>query len=238
MPEGAQRPIDSVPDPTAVSGNELEKSRATRRRILEAATACLAEHGYGRFSTGAVALRAELTRPAMLYHFGSRRELLTAVINHLARRRIEMFEAAMSNLDLPPSFKGQAFRAAAVEIGWDQLDTPEFAAFTELVVAARTDRDLAEVVTPALGAFDRHRRETTERVLPPGSFDLDDIQLARDVVRFLTEGVKQQNSIYDDKERRLEALRHFLRMLVASTPGHDFLQAVRADWRQTHGEGG
>jgi hypothetical protein len=147
-----------------------------------------------------------------------------------------MFEAAMTGLELPDSYKGQAFRAAAVEVGWQQLETPEFQAYTELLLAARTDPELAAVVTPALTAFDRHRRETTERVLPAGSYDQDDLQLARDVVRYLTEGVKQQNSIMIDREARIEALRHFLQMLVASTPGNEFLQAVRADWRRQHGD--
>lgn len=237
MKEGEQRPIDSLPDPTAVTGNELEKSRRTRRRILDSATLCLAEHGYVRFTTGMVAARAGLTRPAMLYHFPSRGELLTAVINHLTRRRIEMFQEAMTALTLPTSFKGQAFRAAAVEVGWQQLETPEFLAYTELVVAARTDPELAGVVEPALAAFDRHRRETTEEVLPEGSFDRNDVQLARDVVRYLTEGVKQQNSIMEDRDERIAALRHFLTMLVASTPGNEFLQAVAADWVRQRGGG-
>jgi AcrR family transcriptional regulator len=237
MAEGDERPMDRVPDPTAVTGKELAKSRETRRRIVEAATACLAEEGYANFSTGQVAARAGLTRPAMLYHFGSRRELLAATIAHLTRRRSEMFAEAMMALDLPPSHMHQAHRAAAVEVGWAQLETPEFAAFTELLVAARTDPELAGVVAPALAAFDQDRRETTERALPLGSFDRNDVQLARDVVRFLTEGVKHQNSIVENRDARLEGIRHFLKMLVASTPGNEFLQAVREDWRRTRGDG-
>jgi AcrR family transcriptional regulator len=235
-----EEPCDhgGLPDPTALSGNELAKSRATRRRILDAATRLLAEQGYTRFSTGAVASRAGLTRPAMLYHFGSRRELVNAVINHVTRQRIEAFTAAMAKLSAvpgyDPGYRGQTFRAAAIDVSWELLDTPEFAAFTELVMAARTDRDLAEAVRPALAAFDRSRRETSERVFPPGSWDLDDFQLARDVARFLTEGVMQQNSIVEEREQRLAALRHFLRMLAATTAGSLFLEAVMTDWKQQH----
>src|SRR5512146_500789 len=118
MSEGEQRPIDSVPDPTAVSGNELGKSRATRRRILDAATACLAEQGYSRFSTGQVAARAGLTRPAMLYHFGSRQELLTAVMNHLTRRRIEMLDKALSNIAASEGHADRAYRSASLGVVW------------------------------------------------------------------------------------------------------------------------
>ncbi|MGL6044310.1 MAG: TetR/AcrR family transcriptional regulator, partial [Sandaracinobacteroides sp.] len=208
--------LGSVPDPTALTGNELGKSRTTRRRILDAARDLLADVGYHGFSTGAVAARADLTRPAMLYHFGSRLELITAVVHHLARRRIEMFEDAMSGLDLPPSYKGQAYRAAAAELAWNQLETPEFIAFTELQIAARTDPALAAVVRPAVAAFDVARRITSEKALPPGSFDREDLQLARDVVRFLSEGVMVHDSIVENREARIAALRHFARMLVAS----------------------
>lgn len=230
MPGSLPLPLD-LPDPTAIADGELAKSRRTRIRILNAARDLLAEQGYGRFSTPAVARRAGLTRPAMLYHFPSRLDLVTAVIQYLVRRRIEMFEAAMAALPRTPSHKGQAVRAAAVELSWRQLETPEFAAFTELVMAARTDRELAAILRPALATFDRTRRETTERVLPPGSYDPDDLQLVRDVVRFLTEGVVQQNSLVEDRETRLSALRHFLHMLAATTAGNQFLEAVVLDWK-------
>lgn len=227
----AEASIPDVPDPTALGEGELAKSRKTRIRILNAARDLLAEQGYRRFSTPAVAQRAGLTRPAMLYHFPSRLELVTAVIHYLVRRRIEMFESAMAALPTSPSFKGQAVRAAAVEVSWRLLETPEFAAFTELVMAARTDPELDAIIQPALAVFDRSRRETTERVLPAGSYDIDDLQLVRDVVRFLTEGIVQQNSLVEDRAARLAALRHFLHMLAASTAGNQFLEAVVADWK-------
>ncbi len=230
-------PLTELPDPTALSGNELAKSRSTRRRILDAGTALLAEQGYQRFSTGAVATRAGLTRPAMLYHFGSRRELVAAVVNHVTRRRIEMFNEAMTDLLKEAEGGGTRtrteVRAAATDVSWAHLETPEFAAFTELVMAARTDAELESVVRPALTAFDRARRETSIIVFAVGPIGLAEFSLARDVVRFLSEGVAQQNSIIEDREARLVALKHFLKMLVASPAGTQFLDAVAADRRKT-----
>ena len=229
--------LETVPDPTALTGNELAKSRSTRRRILDAARDILATQGYARFSTLAVAERAGLTRPAMLYHFGSRLELVKATIHHLARRRIEIFEAAMADLHIEPGFKGQAVRAALVNVLWEQTQVPEFAAFNELVTAARTDPDLKAIIDPALVAFDESRLDASQRALPTGSYDDDDFQLARDVVRFLMEGVMQQNSISTNREERLAAIHHFLTMLVATTPGNAFLEAVMADWKQKRAAG-
>ncbi len=218
--------LDSMPDPTQVSGNELAKSRDTRRRIMEAGRDLLAAEGFARFSTGAVAERARLTRPAMLYHFGSRADLLAAVTRFVVRRRIELFEEAVSALPLTESYKGQQFRALATALAWEHLDLPEFWAFTELVMAARTDPELAQIVAPAIAIFDRSRRELTTKVFPSNAYDMADFNLARDVVRFLSEGAIAQNTMTEDRDARIADLKHFLHMLVATTDGNLFLEAV------------
>jgi AcrR family transcriptional regulator len=218
--------LESMPDPTEVSGNELAKSRGTRRRIMEAGRDLLAAEGYARFSTGAVAERARLTRPAMLYHFGSRAELLDAVTRFVVRRRIELFEEAVRAVPLTDSYKGQQFRAVATALAWEHLDLPEFWAFTELVMAARTNPELAEIVQPAVTIFDRSRRELTTQVFPSHAYDMADFNLARDVVRFLSEGAIAQNTMVEDRDARIADLKHFLQMLVATTDGNQFLEAV------------
>ncbi|MBS3961591.1 MAG: TetR/AcrR family transcriptional regulator [Sandarakinorhabdus sp.] len=223
-------PADAIPDPTATTGNELDKSRETRRRILEAATACIAENGYQNFSTGAVAARAGLTRPAMLYHFGSRLDLLTATTRYAARQRILRFDQALRALPPVESHKGQYYRAKAASIAWDQLEEPYFWAFAELSIAARTNRNLEPIVTPTLAVFDAARRAVTDRALPPESFDVADFSLARDIVRFLSEGVALQDRFIEEREKRTRAMRHFLHMLVATSAGNDFLRIVTDDW--------
>ena len=225
-------PFDGIPDPTATTGAELGKSRETRRRILEASTACIAEAGYPNFSTAAVAARAGLTRPAMLYHYSSRLELLTATIHYIARQRIELFNEAMTNLAAVESCKGEYFRAQAVKAAWAQLETPYFWALAELTMAARTDADLQPIVTPALEAFERSRRAVTGRIMPAEACDTADYTLVRDVVRFLAEGTVMQDSFIDNRERRFAALKHFLHMLVATTAGAEFFEAVVDDWNR------
>jgi AcrR family transcriptional regulator len=216
----------SVPDPTAVGDGELAKSGTTRRRILESARDLLATAGYAGFSTAAVAEGAGLTRPAMLYHFHSRRELLVAVTRFVVRRRIELFEEAVRALPASQSYKGQDFRAQATALAWAHLELPEFWAFTELVMASRTNPELADILQPAIAVFDRSRRELTTEVFPANAYDLADFNLARDVIRFLTEGVIAQNTMVEQREERLADLRHFLQVLVATTEGNAFLEVV------------
>jgi AcrR family transcriptional regulator len=211
----------TLPDPTEIAEGELAKSRHTRRRILEAGTSCLADYGYKKVSTTMVANRAGLTRAAMLYHFGSRMELVTGIIQHVTRRRIEMYTAAMRELP-----HDEHFLENAIELAWEQLKTPEFNAFTELSLAARTDPELAAVFRPALAAFDIARRDTGQQLFPEHLANRAEFMLRRDIVRFLLEGIVQQDGISFDRAERIEALLRFLKILVNSGDGERVLQAA------------
>lgn len=215
-----------VPDPTAVSDRELAKSGATRRRILESARDLLATAGYAGFSTAAVAEGAGLTRPAMLYHFGSRQELLNATIHFLARRRIEMFRERSAQAAARHGSDTASIRLEIVDIAIEQARAPEHLAFQELVTASRTDPELAAVVAPAAAFFDTLRTEATRNALPPDMIAPHNYQLVRDVVRFVTEGVSRAHAFTFDEEERLKALRQFLRLLVAHQSGGDFVAAI------------
>lgn len=217
----------AFPDPTETRDGEFAKSGRTRRRILDAAILCLAEGGYKRLSTSAVAARAGLSRAAMLYHFPSRRELVEALVWHLTRRRVEMYEEAVSAIP-----HDAQFRARAVDLAWDSLETPEYAAFVELSLAARTEEELAEVMPPALAAFETARREAAKRIFPDGIIGQEDFDLGRDIVRYLSEGVMQQGGIVENGAFRMTALRHFLRRLVGSEAGARLLRETLDDLRK------
>jgi AcrR family transcriptional regulator len=218
--------IESVPDPTALTGSELSKSRRTRIKILDSARDLLVSGGYAQFSTSAVAEGAGLTRPAMLYHFPSRQDLLNATIHYLARRRIETFRHSMAEAIQAHERHSAAIQVAMIDIAWDQVRSPEFTAFQELAAAARTDPELASVVEPAIAMFDRMRARTFEQSVPPQQIRPEDFQLLRDVVQFITEGAARGNALSFDRERRLESICLFLRALVASEAGGAFLEAV------------
>ncbi len=190
----------------------------------------LVDKGYVGFSASAVADRARLSRMAMLYHFPTLQTLQLALVRHVARLRIDGFVQAIKAVPVTESYRGQDYRAAVADMAWKQMQSPEFTAFTELVLAARTDPALAEIIHPAIVEYDASRRKVSEALFPPGSIDRHDFQLARDIVRFLTEGVGHGATIVDDRDERLARLRHFTLMLVATTAGNAFLEQVTADW--------
>lgn len=142
-----------------------EKSAATRERLLDATIECLSERGYAHTTTIEVAERAGLSRGAMLHHYPARAELVAAAIEHLAMRRIAEFIAAITRL--PPEAD---LAEHIVDLLWAQFESSSFDAALELLLAARTDPELAAVIHPLEERFDaviaRSGRELFSKMSP------------------------------------------------------------------------
>lgn len=215
--------LTKLPDPAALTSGEFNRSRRTRLKILDAGVAVLSRTGYKKLSTTAVAEEAGITRAAMLYHFGSRSELIEAIIRHVTRRRIDMYLEAMKSLP-----HDEAFLEKAVDIAWAQLQTPEFSAYTELSHASRADGDLRKLMEPALAAYDDARREAALALFPRFLSDSVEFDLRRDIVRFLLEGIAQQESMVFRREERIDAILRFLKVLIGTQEGVALLRKVVA----------
>lgn len=213
--------ITRLPDPAALASGEFNRSRRTRLAILDAGVAVLAKVGYKKLSTTAVAKQAGITRAAMLYHFGSRADLIEAIIRHVTRRRIDMYLDAMKELPHDEDFLGKA-----VDIAWSQLKTPEFEAYTELSLASRSDPDLRATMEPALDAYDRGRRDAALELFPSYLAENIEFDLRRDVVRFLLEGLAQQGGLAFNREARKTAMLSFLKALITTDEGVALLRKV------------
>ena len=71
----------------------LARGRETREHLLNAASAVLGEEGYGAMSMRAVADRAGVRVSLVHYHFGSKRGLMGAVLEHLTAGLLERQKA-------------------------------------------------------------------------------------------------------------------------------------------------
>jgi AcrR family transcriptional regulator len=214
-------------DPTTISGSELKKSTATRKRIMEAAIDCLAETGYAGTTTTTVSDRAGLTRAAMLYHFPSRMSLIDAVIHYVARERIQIYRDAL--MALPPQ---KVREGAQIDIYWEQVQGRVFKAFDELRTAARTDPSLAATFNPAMAEFDRARRQTALNLFPETVVNKPFFDLRRDVTRYLLEGLAGLDAPTFNSERRIGDMIAFLKVLATEPEGEALLtKALRRSSR-------
>ena len=95
---------------------------ATRRSLLDAAAAVLAERGVDGTSTREIYNRAGVKAPTLYHHFGNKQGLLDAVVSHGFRQFLELRRSLGSSPDDP---------IADIRAGWDRhvmfgLEHPTF----------------------------------------------------------------------------------------------------------------
>jgi AcrR family transcriptional regulator len=91
-----------------------DRSRATRRRLLEAAVSCLAERGWSGSTVSVVAERAGVSRGAAQHHFPTREDLFTAAVEYVAEERSTALRALRprGRTEVVAVYTGPLFRAA------------------------------------------------------------------------------------------------------------------------------
>src|ERR1041384_7627861 len=86
----------SVPRRAAPLASSMPEMPA--ERLLEAAVALFAQHGFDAVSTGAVAAAAGLTQSMVHYHFGTKEKLWKAAVEHIMQVRGSMFSLNLEDL--------------------------------------------------------------------------------------------------------------------------------------------
>jgi AcrR family transcriptional regulator len=198
-------------------GWQAAKTESRRQLILDAALDCFVTLGYARTTSDRIAQRAGVSRGAMVHHFPTKQGLIQAAIDHLCARRIESFRAAISAIG---TAEDRAERG--LDAYWSHLTGPLFAAFQELVVAARTDPDLAAVLRPATARFDEAWYRTACEIFPEWQADRRLFDLAMDLTQFLLEGMALNPLTHHAEERVQRVLRYHkdrLREILAAAAG-------------------
>ena len=183
-----------------------EKSADTRRRLLDAAIACLVERGYANATTSEIAERAGLSRGAQLYHFPRKEELLISAVEHLFKLMLGEFMEKVGRLN-----NENDRRALAIDLLWESANGRMMTAWIELVVASRTDAYLRESVRAANDRawefIDRSFQELFPRPAGAGS----DYELIPQMVFMLFDGMALGGKTLDPKriDRILTTLKTF-----------------------------
>ncbi|MEU3369456.1 TetR/AcrR family transcriptional regulator [Streptomyces sp. NPDC006660] len=154
-PPATPKPPPKTPKPPPKTPKQ-DRSRATRQRLLEAAVACLAEHGWAGSTVSVVAERAGVSRGAAQHHFPTREDLFTAAVEYVAERRSHALRA-LDRSDrrevvaaLVGLYTGPLFRAA-LHLWVAASNEPQLhARVTEL--EARVGRESHRIAVELLGA--------------------------------------------------------------------------------------
>ncbi|MEU3345637.1 TetR/AcrR family transcriptional regulator [Streptomyces sp. NPDC006700] len=171
-----------------------DRSRATRQRLLQAAVACLAEHGWAGSTVSVVAERAGVSRGAAQHHFPTREDLFTAAVEYVAEER----STALRDL-FPEGAAGD--RRAVVTALVDLYTGPLFRAALHLWVAASNEDQLRPRVTELEAHVGRETHRIAVELLRadearPGARET--VQGLLDMAR----GLGLANLLTDDTARR------------------------------------
>lgn len=129
----------------------------TRRRLLEAAAACIGELGWGQVRTREIARRAGVRVALVHYHFGSKDGLMVAAARHTLRAALGESERALARA----STVAEALEAIVGLVASLDPHSQDARALTEITLAASRDPRLQELSRAMLDRF----RVELERVV-------------------------------------------------------------------------
>jgi AcrR family transcriptional regulator len=187
------------------------KSATTRARIIDATIRCLVKYGYAGTTTLKVAEEADVSRGAMMHHFDNAASLMYATAEDLHQRRLKAHVRRAREFDHQQTGK-------LVQQSWEQFRSPNFIAFLELAMAARTDENLAAILSPLQREYrERWYRQALE-LYPEWESASDEFALAFSLsqstlhglaVALLTESIKAEmvEPVLRNLERQIRELR-------------------------------
>lgn len=185
------------------------RGQATRAKLLDAAVAAFGRLGYAATTTQIVADDAGASRGSMLHQFQTRLDMTLATAEHAMRQMMAEGRRRADALGDP--------RAALLrypDIFAALQATPAAIALTEILLAARWERDLARRLTPLIAEIDCE----IER-------DIADMSRRAEVREAAAVGARIRLVIAATRGLAIE-----LMFSAARTPIHEAAKALREDF--------
>jgi AcrR family transcriptional regulator len=157
--------LDATEQPPATRAERRDRATAeTRTAILAAARECLLADGYANLSTRRVADTAEVPLSQIHYHFGSKLQLILAVLaaenDRLLERQAAMFESPEPlwvRWNLACDFLDQDIASGYVRI------------LQEMIAAGWSDAEVAASVREMIGGWYRVLADAARREIEAGA---------------------------------------------------------------------
>ena len=189
-----------------------DRSRATRRHLLETAVRCLAEHGWAASTVGFIAAEAGISRGAVQHHFRTREALILAALEHMFEERAALLDA------LPdPSGAGPDRVHTVVQGLVDTIGGELFRAALQVWTVAAADPELRSAVVPLERRFARGVHSRAVRLLRADDSD-PDLRALIQATLDLARGLALADVLTDDSCRRARVVRAWSNQLAAALP--------------------
>jgi AcrR family transcriptional regulator len=157
------RSVSRAPKPAARVRPPLPRPNAdpaTRRKVLDAAVSCIIERGFYRASSNEIARQAGMTWGVIQYHFGTREQLMLAVLEDMSGRWVDLVEHA--NID---DGDASARLHQLVDLLGHHYGTPAYLAFTQILLNMEHDPSTSAEVRTTLRTVAERSNEHVRRLL-------------------------------------------------------------------------
>lgn len=148
---------------------QQERREGTIRKLLDAATETLIDHGYAEASVQRICARAEVSQGAMFRHFPSREALMVAVGEDVGAQLLTRYRKKFDALPRGPDDVVNAMRLVR-ETCRSRLNQ----AWYELAMAARTNENLRRDLAPVARRYHEDIAELARQLLPELAHKLGD----------------------------------------------------------------
>jgi len=183
-----------------------DRSRATRRRLLEACVECLAEVGWGATTVAVVAERAGVSRGAAQHHFPTREDLITAALEYMFDERIEQARGEIAALNEDAAAGGPTTEAVVTRLV-EHFTGTLFKAALQVWTAAAADDALRERVLPLEQKFGRVAYRMAVEALGVADDGDEEVHRMVQATLDLARGLGLADVLTDDSARRGDVVR-------------------------------
>ena len=185
---------------------QAEKSEQTRVAIMEAAIRCYIKTGYAKTTVLMISDEAGVTRGAPMHHFGTRLGLVKAAVAYICDKRLAEYQALIS--ETSSRSHGEVTEESmreTVDALWKFFHLPSYVAYQELLMAARTDEELAKIIDPTQAQLNKQIKNIISELFPAWSEMESTQQVLMDLFFFCLQGIAMSN-ITSRKQVRVKNL--------------------------------
>lgn len=189
---------------------QAQKSEKTRSTIMDAVIRCYIKYGYTNTIVTNIAQEAGVSRGAMMHHFDDRLDIIRSSVKYLEEQRLHEFKTLISKASVDDGYTvNEDNLRITINALWKFFHIPSYIAYQELLVAARTDKELAKVMDPTQKDFD-HRISELIRSMFPAWNDMESTRaILTDLVFYTLQGMAI-SKINNRKQARIQNLLDFL----------------------------
>lgn len=193
---------------------QQDRSRETRRKLLDAAIATLSEHGAAATTVSAVATRAGVSRGAAQRHFLTRDVLIEETVTEFYARLTRDLRQAVADLGPTPGDPtGQPSTTKVVELVVDSFSSDSFrAALHVWSAAAGAESDLGGLIVSADARYAREVLQLMALALDADMLDGPTRELLRMTVD-LARGLGLGAVLIDNADHRRRTVARWSTML-------------------------